>query len=150
MSKMYPAVGKSRQPKSEVSPNFIVSRLYYIFPFMDKVAKFMSHQSPAAPLLCISVCSKNGSKWAVVSFKLKMIAFWDIVLCSLVGADRRFRVSYCLHRQKFEAHFNHIFYFPANVKNITKKKLYIPSIVSKDCSKWYSYPKCQCLSGPSA
>jgi hypothetical protein len=27
---------------------------------------------------------------------MKMIAFWDIALCSLVGVDRHFRGVYCL------------------------------------------------------
>jgi hypothetical protein len=29
----------------------------------------------------------------------KMTAFWDIVPCSFVGEDRRFRGAYCLHHQ---------------------------------------------------
>jgi hypothetical protein len=28
-----------------------------------------------------------------------MTAFWDIVPCSLIEVDRRFRGSYCLHHQ---------------------------------------------------
>jgi hypothetical protein len=28
---------------------------------------------------------------------MKVRAFWDIALCSLVGVDRRFRGAYCLH-----------------------------------------------------
>jgi hypothetical protein len=27
-----------------------------------------------------------------------MMAFWDIVSCSLLETDRRFRVVYCLHQ----------------------------------------------------
>jgi hypothetical protein len=30
---------------------------------------------------------------------MKMTAFWDIVPCSLVKTERRFRVAYCLNRQ---------------------------------------------------
>jgi hypothetical protein len=30
----------------------------------------------------------------------KMTALWDIVLCSLVEVDQRFRGVYCLHRQR--------------------------------------------------
>jgi hypothetical protein len=30
---------------------------------------------------------------------MKMTAFWDIVPCSLVKVDRRFRCEYCLHSQ---------------------------------------------------
>jgi hypothetical protein len=28
---------------------------------------------------------------------MKMIVFWDVVPCSLVDIDRRFRGAYCLH-----------------------------------------------------
>jgi hypothetical protein len=30
---------------------------------------------------------------------MKVTAFWDMALCSLVEVDRRFRGAYCLHRQ---------------------------------------------------
>jgi hypothetical protein len=30
---------------------------------------------------------------------MKMTAFWNIALCSLVKVDRRFRAAYCLHHQ---------------------------------------------------
>jgi hypothetical protein len=30
---------------------------------------------------------------------MKIIAFWYIVLCSLVEVDWRYRGAYCLHRQ---------------------------------------------------
>jgi hypothetical protein len=30
---------------------------------------------------------------------MKMMAYWDIAPRSLVEADRRFRVAYCLHHQ---------------------------------------------------
>jgi hypothetical protein len=30
---------------------------------------------------------------------VKMTAVWDIASCSLVEVDRRFRGTYCLHRQ---------------------------------------------------
>jgi len=33
----------------------------------------------------------------------KMTAFWDIVPCSLVGADRRFRGAYCLMIERWSA-----------------------------------------------
>jgi hypothetical protein len=32
---------------------------------------------------------------------IKMTAFWDIALCSLVGANRRFRGAYFLHHQGY-------------------------------------------------
>jgi hypothetical protein len=34
----------------------------------------------------------------VTAASMKIRAFWDIALCTLVGADRRFREVYCLHR----------------------------------------------------
>jgi hypothetical protein len=30
---------------------------------------------------------------------MKMIAFWDIVPCSFIEVDQRFRGAYCLHHQ---------------------------------------------------
>jgi hypothetical protein len=34
---------------------------------------------------------------------LKIRAFWDVAPCSLVGVDRRFRGSHCLHHQDDES-----------------------------------------------
>jgi hypothetical protein len=34
----------------------------------------------------------------------KMTAFWDIVLCNLVGVGQRFRGAYCLHHQGDDHH----------------------------------------------
>jgi hypothetical protein len=35
----------------------------------------------------------------LMAANMKMTAFWDIVPCSLVEVDRRFRGAYCLHHQ---------------------------------------------------
>jgi hypothetical protein len=35
---------------------------------------------------------------------IKMTVLWDIVPCSLVEVDRRFRSPYCLHYQENESH----------------------------------------------
>jgi hypothetical protein len=35
----------------------------------------------------------------LVAAGMKMIALWDIVLCSLVEVDQCFRGAYCLHHQ---------------------------------------------------
>jgi hypothetical protein len=37
---------------------------------------------------------------------LKMRVFWDVVPCSHVGVDRRFRGAYCLHHQGPETSIN--------------------------------------------
>jgi hypothetical protein len=34
-----------------------------------------------------------------MAVSMKIRAFWDVAGCSLVGADRRFRVAYCMHYQ---------------------------------------------------
>jgi hypothetical protein len=42
----------------------------------------------------------------LIAASIKMRAFWDIVVCSLVGIDRRFRGAYCLHHHPNEpAHY---------------------------------------------
>jgi hypothetical protein len=38
-------------------------------------------------------------RFEVLTASMKMTAFWDIVPCSLVEVDRRFRGAYCLHHQ---------------------------------------------------
>jgi hypothetical protein len=34
-----------------------------------------------------------------MAMNMKMITFWDTVLCSLVEVDSHFRGAYCLHHQ---------------------------------------------------
>jgi hypothetical protein len=36
---------------------------------------------------------------SLTATSMKMSVFWDVAPCSLVGNDRRFRGSYCLHHQ---------------------------------------------------
>jgi hypothetical protein len=39
---------------------------------------------------------------------IKIIAFWDIALCSLVEVDRRFRGAYCLHHRPDDGDSTHL------------------------------------------
>jgi hypothetical protein len=40
--------------------------------------------------------------------EMKMAAFWDVALCSLVEVDRRFRGAYCFHLRPYDGVGTHI------------------------------------------
>jgi hypothetical protein len=62
----------------------------------------VSFKNPSLPitydylLMSFNLCSWNK---IIKNIKIKMSAFWDIVPCSLVEVDWRFRGAYCVHNQ---------------------------------------------------
>jgi hypothetical protein len=46
------------------------------------------------------ICLKGFGQWRIV----KMAAFWDVALYSLVDIDKHFKGNYCLHHRVIWTH----------------------------------------------
>jgi hypothetical protein len=84
-------------------------RMQNVWQAVDRLCRNSHWRSPV--ISCIMELTLTEECWRVqvlTAASRTMTAFWNIVPCSLVEVDRRFRGAYCFHHQENDEHTTHL------------------------------------------